>query len=155
MDNIVKYKARLIAKGYSQVVRIDFNEKFSFMAKFTTIRTIVVIEVAMDIEMHQMNLKIAFLNRKLEEDIYIDQLQRFVEDGKQILLYKLKKFLYGIKQSRRAWYQCIDTFFVNEGFIKNEANYLLYVMQSNEFILIVILYIDDLIISTNAMIIMD
>lgn len=97
MGDIVRYKARLVAKGYSQVAGVDFNETFAPVAKFTTIRTIVAIGAAMDLEMHQMDVKTAFLNGELEEDIYMDQPQGFVEEGKQHLVCKLKKSLYGLK----------------------------------------------------------
>lgn len=134
---------------------MDFNETFASVAKFTTIRTIVAIGAAMDLEMHQMDVKTAFLNGELEEDIYMDQPQGFVEDGNQYLVCKLKKSLHGLKQSLRAWYPCIDTFFVTKGFVRSEGDHSLYGMQSNEFILIVILYVDDLIILINAMKMMD
>ena len=151
MGDIVRYKARLVAKGYSQVAGVDFNETFAPVAKFTTIRTIVAIGAAMDLEMHQMEVKTAFLNGELEEDIYMNQPQGFVEEGKQHLVCKLKKSLYGLKQSPRAWYQRIDTFFVNEGFQRSEADHSMYVIQSKEFLMIVILYVDDLIILTNTL----
>ena len=104
------------------------------------------IGAAMDLEIHQMDVKTAFLNGELEEDIYMDQPQGFVEEGTQYLVCKLKKSLYGLKQSPRAWYQRIDLFFTQERFSRSHADHSLYVKQSKEFLLIVIIYVDDLII---------
>ncbi len=115
-NNIVRHKARLVAKGYFQVEGVDFNETFAAVAKFTTIRCMLTIGAAMDLEIHQMDVKTTFLNGELEEDIYMDQPQGFVQDGKEHLVCKLKKSLYGLKQSPRAWYQCIDMFFTHEDF---------------------------------------
>lgn len=78
MNYTVKYKARLVANGYSKVVGVDFNEIFAPMAKFTTISTVFAIRATMDLEMHQIDVKIAFFNRELEEGIYIKQPQGFI-----------------------------------------------------------------------------
>jgi transposase InsO family protein len=144
--NVVRYKARLVARGFSQVEGVDFHDTFAPVAKFTTIRCMLAIGAAMDLEIHQMDVKTAFLNGELEEDIYMDQPLGFVEEGTQHLVCKLKKSLYGLKQSPRAWYQRIDTFFTKEGFSRSHADHSLYVKQSSEFLLIVIIYVDDLII---------
>jgi hypothetical protein len=145
----VRHKPRLVAKGYFQIEGVDFNETFASVAKFTTIRCMLAIEASMDLEIHQMDVKTAFLNGELEEDIYMDQPQGFVQDGKEHLVCKLKKSLYKFKQSPRAWYQRIDMFFTHEGFSRSQADHLLYVKQTGEYLLIVIIYVDDLIILTS------
>jgi hypothetical protein len=104
------------------------------------------IRAAMDLEIHQMDVKTAFLNGELEEDIYMDQPQGFVQDGKEHLVCKLKKSLYMLKQSPRAWYQRIDMFFTHEGFSRSQGHHFLYVKQTGDYLLIVIIYVDDLII---------
>ena len=146
--NVVRYKARLVAKGYSQVAGVDFNETFAPVAKFSTIRCILALGAIMDLEMHQMDVKTAFLNGDLEEDIYMDQPQGFVQGN---MVCKLKKSLYGLKQSPRAWYECIHAFFVKEGLVRSHADHSLYVVQSSTHIVIVIIYVDDLIILASNM----
>ena len=76
--NVVRYKARLVAKGYFQVASVDFNETFALEAKFSTIRCILALGAVMDLQMYQTNVKTAFLNGDLEEDIYMDQPQGLV-----------------------------------------------------------------------------
>ena len=146
--NVVRYKARLVAKGYSQVAGVDFNETFAPVAKFSTIRCILALGAIMDLQMHQMDVKTAFLNGDLEEDIYMDQPQGFVQGD---MVCKLKKSLYGLKQSPRAWYEYIHAFFVKEGLIRSHVDHSLYVVQSSTHIVIVIIYVDDLIILASDM----
>ena len=144
--HVVRYKARLVAKGYSQVAGVDFLETFAPVAKFTTIRCILALGAALDLEIHQMDVKTAFLNGELEEDIYMDQPHGFGQEGSDHLVCKLKKSLYGLKQSPRAWYQRIDSFFTKEGFTRSQADHSLYIKQTGEYLLIVLIYVDDLII---------
>ena len=92
-----KYKARLVAKGYSQVEGIDFGEIFSPVAKLTSIRFLLSIAAAFDLEVEQMDVKTAFLHGDLEEEIYMKQPEGFIVKGKNELVCKLKKSLYGTK----------------------------------------------------------
>ena len=78
-DNIIRYKALLVTKAYSQVAGVDFDETFAPMAKFITIRCILAIVAAMDWEIHQMDVKTTFLNGVLEAVIYMDQPEGFVQ----------------------------------------------------------------------------
>ena len=129
---VVRHKARLVAKGYSQVEGVDFLETFAPVAKFNTIRCILALGAALDLEIHQMNVKTAFLNGESEEDIYMHQPQGFEVKDSEHLVCKLKKSLYGLKQSPRAWYQRIDHFFTKEGFTRSEADHSLYIKQTGE-----------------------
>ena len=126
--NVVRYKARLVAKGYSQVAGVDFNETFALVANFSTIRCILALGAIMDFEMHQMDVKTAFLNSNLEEAIYMDQPQGFVQGN---MVCKLKKSFYGMKQSPRAWYECIHAFFIKEGLVRSHKDHSFYVVQSS------------------------
>ena len=123
--NVMRYKARLVAQGYSQVAGVDFNETFALVAKIRTFRCILALGAIMDLEMHQMDMKTTFLNGGLEEDIYMDQPQGFVQGD---MVCKLKKSLYGLRQSLRAWYECIHAFFVKEGLVRSHVDHSLYVV---------------------------
>ena len=102
-----KYKARLVAKGYSQVSGIDFGDIFSPVAKVDSIRLHLSVVVVFDFEVEQMDVKTTFLHEDLEEEIYMKQLEGLAVKGKKELVCKLKKSLYGLKQSPRMWYQKI------------------------------------------------
>jgi hypothetical protein len=99
---VERYKARLVARGFTQTYGVDYNETFAPVAKFTCICCILVLAALEDMEIHQMDMKTAFLNDKLEEEIYMEQPQGFVHQGGEHLVCKLHKSLYGLKQSPRA-----------------------------------------------------
>ncbi len=106
--SIERYKARLVAKGFSQKEGIDYTETFAPVAKFCSIRALLALAAQQDMEIHQMDVKTAFLNGDLDVDIYMRQPQGYVVDGKEDYVCKLHKSLYGLKQAGRAWYQKID-----------------------------------------------
>jgi hypothetical protein len=143
--DIVRYKARLVAKGYSQVEGMDFNETFAPVAKFSTIRCVLALGASMDLEMHQMDVKTAFLKPFLKEVIYMDQPEGFVQRGREHLKCKLRKTIYGLRQSGREWYNDITTFFTKEGFYRSHADYSLFIKRTSSYLLIVLIYVDDLI----------
>jgi hypothetical protein len=123
---VEKYKAWLVAKGYSQVEGIDFGEIFSPVAKLTSIRFLLSIAAAFDLEVGQMDVKTTFLHGDLEEEIYMKQPEGFVVKGRKELVCKLKKSLYGLKQSPRMWYQNFDTYILRLGFVRSKADHCVY-----------------------------
>lgn len=99
---IQRYKARLVCRGFSQIHGIDFNETFSPVARFDTIRAILSVAANEHLELAQFDVKTAFLNGSLEEEIYMD-LYINLRASKTGLVCKLHKSLYGLKQSPRCW----------------------------------------------------
>jgi hypothetical protein len=99
---------------------------FAPVAKYTSIRSIIVIASAMGWKLHQMDVKTAFLNGVIEEEVYIEQPQGFVIHGKESHVCRLKKALYGLKQAPRAWYARIDGYLMSLGFTKSDADPNLY-----------------------------
>ncbi|CAM8908140.1 unnamed protein product [Rhodiola kirilowii] len=98
-----------------------------------------------------MDMKSAFLNGVLEEEVYVDQPPVYVQRGKENNVYKLKKALYGLKQAPRAWYSRIDTYMLENGFQKCPYEHTLYIKTSAEGqMLIVCLYVDDLIFTGSS-----
>jgi hypothetical protein len=145
---VERYKARLVARGFTQTYEVDYNETFAPVAKFTSIRCILALATLEDMEIHQMDVKTAFLNGKLEEEIYMEQPQGFVRQGGEHLVCKLHKSLYGLKQSPRAWNQKLDVFLKSIEFMKSEADLSVYVAVGDVKFFIVV-YVDDLILVCN------
>ncbi|KAD7478171.1 hypothetical protein E3N88_01307 [Mikania micrantha] len=148
---IVKYKARLVAKGYSQQYGVDFLETFAPVARFETIRVVVAIAAQMGWPIHQLDVKSAFLNGDLSEEIYVEQPEGFLVKGKEQMVYKLHKALYGLKQSPRAWYAKIDGYFAEHGFRRSANEPTLYIKQlDTDSIIYVCLYVDDIICTAST-----
>ena len=100
----IQTKSRLVAKGFTQQEGIDYTETFSHVVRFTSIRIILALVAGLDLELHQMDVKTAFLNGELEEKIYMVQPEGFIVPGSEHKVCKLKKSIYGLKQSLRQWY---------------------------------------------------
>jgi hypothetical protein len=145
--SIEKYKARFVAQGFSQVEGVDYDETFVLVARYTSIRAVISIAAEMGWKIHQMDVKIAFLNGLIEEEVYIEQPLGFEVHGKESHVCRLKKALYGLKQAPRAWYSRIDAYLQQLGFEKSEADPNLYFLVVGEDPLILLLYVDDLFIT--------
>ncbi len=94
---VERYKAKLVARGFTQTYGVDYNETFAPVAKFTSICCILALTTLEDMEIHQMDMKMTFLNGELEKEIYMEQPQGFVHQGGEHLVCKLHKSLYGLK----------------------------------------------------------
>ncbi|KAJ0653431.1 putative RNA-directed DNA polymerase [Helianthus annuus] len=147
---IVKHKARLVVKGYSQLHGIDYQETFAPVARFETIRVVISVAAQRGWELHQLDVKTAFLNGELSEEIYVNQPEGFVKKGDEDKVYRLKKALYGLKQAPRAWYSRIDGYFSQHGYVRsiNEPN--LYVKKVNNDFIYVCLYVDDIVYTSSS-----
>jgi len=147
-----RYKTRLVAKGYSQVQGVDFNEVFSPVVKHTSIRVLLSLVAIKDLELEQLDVKIAFLHGDLEEQIYMKQPEGFEVVGKENHVCLLKKSLYGLKQSPRQWYKKFDSFMVSINFSRSNYDSCVYFkkLSSGEFIYL-LLYVDDMLIAASNM----
>jgi hypothetical protein len=110
-----RFKVRLVAKGFTQIPGIDYNDVFSPVVKHSSIRALLGIIAMHDFELEQLDVKTTFLHGDLEE-IYMDQPEGFIMPGKEKFVCKLKKSLYGLKQSPRQWYKKFDSFMIANGF---------------------------------------
>jgi len=125
------YKARLVARGFTQTFGVDYNETFAPVAKFVSICCILALAAIEDMEIHQMDVKTAFLNVDLEEEIYMEQPKGFTHEGEH-LVCKLHKSLYGLKQFPRAWNQKLDVFLKSIEFTRSDADFTMYVAQMED-----------------------
>ncbi|KAI5355814.1 hypothetical protein L3X38_008709 [Prunus dulcis] len=137
--------ARLVAKGYTQKPGIDFNETFAPVARLDTVRTLIALAAQKRWKLFQLDVKSAFLNGLLHEEVYVDQPPGFVVKDKEDKVYRLKKALYGLKQAPRAWYEEINSYFTATGFQRSSSDATFYVKAAESGILIVSLYVDDII----------
>jgi hypothetical protein len=151
-----KHKSQLVAKGYSQVERIDFGDIFSYIAKLTSIRLLLYVVVAFDFEVEHMDVKKTFLHGDLEEEIYMKQPEGFVVKGKKELVCKLKKSLYSLKQSPRMWYKKLDTYMLGLGFTRIKEDHYVNFKLIGDHLIYLVLYVDDMfLIGNNREIIQD
>jgi len=141
--SVEKYKARFVAKGYAQKKWINYEETFDPVAKHKSI-TVISLAAQMGWEIHQMDVKTAFLNRVIEEEVYIEQLEGFETHDNKSHLCRLKKAMYGLKQATRAWYGRIDGYLQKMGFVKSGIDPNLYYLVVENEPLIFVLYVDDL-----------
>jgi hypothetical protein len=150
---IDKHKARLVAQGYTQEEGIDYNEVFAPVAKYKSIRTILAIANQLNLEVHQMDVCSAFLNGVLEEDIFMKQPEGFVSEKFPKKVCKLKKSLYGLKQSARVWNKQIDEYLKKSGYVQNTADPCIYYrveeVDGRSITMIIGVYVDDTILMSN------
>lgn len=144
-----EYKARLVARGFSQRKGFDYQETYSPVAKIASFRILLAIAAQFNLEIHQMDVKTAFLNGNLNEEIYMTQPDGFAKDN---LVCKLNKSIYGLKQASRMWNDRFHQFIVKLGFQRSEYDYCLYVIQDNNITVYLLLYVDDLILVGNNLI---
>ena len=142
--SIEKYKARFVARGFSQKEGIDYEETFAPIARYTSIRTIIALAAKMKWKLHQMDVKTTFLNGVIQEEVYIEQPQGFEVEDRKTHVCKLKKALYGLKQAPRAWYGRIESFLTSLGFTKSKDDPNLYFKVMNDELVMLLLYVDDL-----------
>ncbi|KAK8914337.1 hypothetical protein KSP39_PZI023872 [Platanthera zijinensis] len=147
---VEKYKARLVAKGFSQVEGVDYDEIFSPVAKLTSIRMVLSLAAVHDLEIEQMDVKTAFLHGDLEEEIYMRQPEGFEAKGKEDQVCRLKKSLYGLKQSPRMWYQKFDTYMLELGLERSNSDHCVYFQRKGEHFTFLTLYVDDMLLVGNS-----
>jgi hypothetical protein len=143
---IDKYKARLMAKGYTQKEGKNFFDTYSPVARLTTIHIFLSLAVSHGLLIHQMDVKTAFLNGELEEEIYMTQPDRFVVKDQEDNVCKLMKSLYGLKQAPKQWYEKFDVTLISAGFSVNEANRCVYYRHGGGQRVILCLYVDGILI---------
>ncbi|KAG8482771.1 hypothetical protein CXB51_024179 [Gossypium anomalum] len=144
-----RYKAGLVAKGYSQIPGVDFTDVFSPIVKHSSIRALLGIVAMHDLELEQLDVKTAFLHGELEEDIYRQQPEGFTVSEKEDYVCLLKKSLYGLKQSPRQWYNRFDSFMTSHDFKRSTFDSCVYFKKNSDSSFVyLLLYVDDMLIAT-------
>ena len=147
---LLKYKARLVVKGFGQKKGIDFDEIFSPVVKMSSIRVVLSLTASLDLELEQLDVKTAFLHGDLNEEIYMSQPEGFEVKGKEHMVCKLKKSLYGLKQAPRQWYKKFDSFMVSHEYKRTDADHCVYFRKFTDGnFIILLLYVDDMLIAGN------
>ncbi|GJR35673.1 retrovirus-related pol polyprotein from transposon TNT 1-94 [Tanacetum coccineum] len=141
-----KYKARLVIQGFRQREGLDYFDTYSPVTRITSIRTIIAIAALRNLEIHQMDVKTAFLNGDLEEEIYMNQPEGFIAPGQEGKVCRLVKSLYGLKQAPKQWHQKFDHTMLESGFKINECDKCVYVKDTSAGYVILCLYVDDMLI---------
>ncbi|XP_056695777.1 uncharacterized protein [Spinacia oleracea] len=142
---ITRNKARLVVKGYNQQEGIDFEETFAPVARMEAIRILIAFASYMGFKLYQMDVKCAFLNGHLKEEVYVEQPPGFEDPEYPSHVYKLDKALYGLKQAPRAWYERLSHFLLDNKFNRGKIDRTLFLKSRNTDILIVQIYVDDII----------
>jgi hypothetical protein len=145
--NVSRFKARLVAQGYKQVEGLDYNEVFAPVSKYTTIRTMMALVAAEDMEMELLDIKTAFLNGTLQEEVYLKHPPGYPQ-GPPGTVLRLKKTLYGLKQAPRAWHQRLDAELHNIGFTPSAADPGLYISTKDNNRAYLMVYVDDILIAS-------
>ena len=147
--NLTTYKAKLVAKGFTQIQGIDYDETFSPIAMFKSIRIMLAIAAFHDYEIWQLDIKTTFLNGKLDEEVYMVQPQGFEDPKNSSKVCKLQRAIYGLKQASRSWNKRFDEEVKILGFIQSKEEPCVYKKVSESHIVFLVLYVDDILLIGN------
>ena len=153
LDGCDKFKARYVAKGYNQQKYFDYIDTFSPTARLASIRLLMQFAVNNDYFTHQMDVCTAYLNAAIDHEIFVEQPEGYVQSNQngQKLYWKLKKSLYGLKQSGRMWNNVLHDFLLSIGFQNSLCDNCVYVRNNGGSPTIIIIWVDDIIISSPNM----
>jgi hypothetical protein len=146
---VTRNKSILVCKGYAQIEGINFEETYAPVARMEEICLLLAYACSKNVKVYQMDIKSAFLNGELEEEVYIEQPEGFQFSENTDYVCKLKKALYGLKQALIAWYSRLDKYLQQAGFRKGSANNNLYIKVSQGNILLTEVYVDDIIFGSD------
>ncbi|WVZ94194.1 hypothetical protein U9M48_040116 [Paspalum notatum var. saurae] len=142
---VVRNKMRSVAQGFCQKEGIDYEETFAPVARLEAIRILLAFAASKGFKLQQMDAKSAFLNRFIEEEVYVRQPPGFESARFPDRVYKLRKVLYGLKQAPRAWYARLKSFLLKSGFVMGSVDKTLFLLSHGGDTLIVQIYVDDII----------
>ncbi|GJT41375.1 retrovirus-related pol polyprotein from transposon TNT 1-94 [Tanacetum coccineum] len=147
---VSRNKARLVAQGYNQQEGIDYDETYAPVARLESIRILLAYACALDFKLFQMDVKSAFLNGFINEEVYVAQPPGFIDFEKPDHVYKLKKALYGLKQAPKAWYDRLKAFLIKHEYKIGMVDNTLFTKKKSSNLIIVQIYVDDIIFGSTC-----
>ncbi|GJT64317.1 retrovirus-related pol polyprotein from transposon TNT 1-94 [Tanacetum coccineum] len=147
---VSRNKARLVAQGYNQQEGIDYDETYALVARLESIRILLAYACALDFKLFQMDVKSAFLNGFINEEVYVAQPPGFIDFEKPDHVYKLKKALYGLKQAPKAWYDRLKAFLIKHEYKMGMVDNTLFTKKKSSNLIIVQIYVDDIIFGSTC-----
>jgi len=147
---IMKRKARLVVRGHTQRAGIDFDETYAPVTRYESIRTLLAAAVNKNMHVHQMDVTSAYVQGELNDEVYMEQPENYVQEGMESKVYKLLKPLYGLKQSGREWYNKVHKVITSEEGTRAAADLCVYTFGKDDRRVIVIIYVDDLILASKS-----
>ncbi|KAE8184537.1 hypothetical protein CF335_g7991, partial [Tilletia laevis] len=148
--NVARYKARLVAQGFSQVAGVNYNETYSPVTRFVTIRTLLALAAHFDWHVHQLDVVTAYLYGLLSDVVYMRQPPGFEKVGSEHLLCRLRRALYGLKQSGREWYFTLRSALIELGFEQSTVDPAIFIFGTGATALIVAVYVDDVLVLSKS-----
>nr|GEV19591.1 hypothetical protein [Tanacetum cinerariifolium] len=146
--DVLKNKAQLVVKGYRQEEGIDFEESYAPVSHIEAIRIFIANAASRNMPIYQMDVKTAFWNGELKEEVYVSQPEGFVDPNHLTRVFCLKKALYGLKQAPRACYDTLSRFLLDNDFSKGAVDPTLFTQKTGKHILLVQIYVDDIIFAS-------
>ena len=140
------FKAKLVAKGFRQKEGIDYFDTYAPVARIASIRVLLALASIFNFYVHQMDVKTAFLNGDLDEEVYMEQPKGFIMHGHEKKVCKLVKSLYGLKQAQKQWHEKFDSVILSHGFKHNNADKCIYSKFNDCYGVIICLYVNDMLI---------
>ena len=135
----------MVAQRYTQVEGFDFDESFAPVARLESIRILLSIACIMKFKLYQMDVKSVFLNRFLNEEVFVDQPKGFQDPYFPDHVLRLKNALYGLKQALKAWYDRLTTYLLDHGFKRGQADRTLFVKRDKKSLFVTQVYVDDIV----------
>ena len=143
--SVARLKALLVAKGYTQTYRVDYSDTFSPIAKMTYVQLFISLVATHNWDLHQLDIKNVFLHGDLQEEVYIEQPLGFVAQREIGKVCRLRKSLYGLKQSPRAWFGNVNQAIKKFGMQKSKFDHSVFYKNSNSSIILLVVYVNDIV----------
>ena len=144
--SIQTFKTRIVAKGFKQREGVDYFDTYAPVARIISIRVLLALASIYKFIVHQMDVKTAFLNGDLDDEVYMKQPEGFVLPINEKKVCKLVKSLYGLKQASKQWHEKFDLIILSDSFVHNSSDKCMYSKFTKEYEVIVCLYVDDMLI---------